>query len=722
MKKKLITFCALIFCLVGLLSGCLGEKVKIYEGITLQVGETYDFFEEDNVYYSTDESVATVSNDGLVTAVGSGECKIISKTSEKRREIPITVIEKTIPQTAYFTLYTDGGVINDEKWIYCGNSKYYVLEESEFPTPVKEGYTFDGWYNGEEFATNSNGGEATAKWSIIEFFVTYELNGGVNNDLNPQKFNYFQSEDIVLYDATYSGKMFVGWYLDAEFTTKVTKIVPNKRNVTLYARFSEYFTVEYKLNSPDQDGSVSVPIGQKLQRPSVYCEDGYFVEWFTDAKYTTSYNFYDTVENDFTIYGKKYVELRESFFAFDNYTPPQKITSLEQFKAYLDYVNFYEIDENKYVDVDFEEYDIAEANNDFSDLLMSTAMPSFVISYSKKTVSGKKMIAVKVAKGQPELKTYTPTSKPSQFNAIEFGQLNSFNSCRTSAFDDFKYKNFIKEVSVSTTNQLFFALEHRAKPIPLKNSAAEIALSKCKDILRKICDDTLSDLQKAKAIYTYLVQNVEYVLPPDTADVYEALSYDAYYVEGVLNNGAAVCDGISKTFSVLMNLEGIRCIRTTSSDHAWNEAFINGKWYTFDATHGNLSTSENIELLAYHNFMINETVKEGYGYTDSLRTEIIADGIYDFYANEHFIYNDVVYDYNVNDLLELTALFAYSYAKATEYSYTMFSINLVFDYNYGAEYSDDIARARNNAGLRNVNISYYALKNTTKTNIIVLFK
>lgn len=47
---------------------------------------------------------------------------------------------------------------------------------------------------------------------------------------------------------------------------------------------------------------------------------------------------------------------------------------------------------------------------------------------------------------------------------------------------------------------------------------------------------------------------------------------------------------------------------------------------------------------------------------------------------------------------------------------------MVLDYTYGAEYSNEIAKARNNAGLRNVNVTYYELKNTQKTNLIVMFK
>lgn len=668
MKKRIVTLIILLLSLVGLFGGCLFGEGTTTEELTLEVGQEYCIFEEEYTYYSTDSEIATVSDAGVIVAIEQGQCVIVAQKNNKKKKFNINVVEKSDSQSTYYTLYTDGGVIGDEKWVYYGNDKYCVLEEVVLlPTPTKEGYIFLGWYDGDKTADVYIGGEAIAKWKIIEYSITYVLNGGENNELNPLKYDYFQTGELDLYDATCSGKMFVGWFLDEDFQTQVTKVIPTKQNIKLYAQFSEYFTVDYKYDSPNQDGIVTVPVGQKLQQPSVYCEEGYFIEWFSDEDCLHAYNFYSVVEKNFTIYGKLYTELSESFFAFENYIPDNKITSLEEFTAYLDYVNFYEIDENKFIEVDFDEYDEAEAKGELEKILSKSTMPSFTISYSRKTVSNKKMIAVKVTKKQPELKTYSVDTKPTQISAIEFGELETFSSSRADNFDDFKYKNLTKEVSVTNTNQLFFALEHRVKPIPVKGSNAEIALNKCKDILRKICDDDCTDLQKAKAIYTYLIKNVEYILPVlDTDDVYEALSYDAYYMEGILNNGAGVCDGISKTFSCLMNLEGIRCVRATSSDHAWNEAFIDGKWYTFDATHGNVSTSENLELLAYNNFMINEEIKENFGYVDGLRTEIVADGVYDYYVNYTFVYKGNTYDRNVNSITELTALFAYSYSKAKD--------------------------------------------------------
>ena len=75
--------------------------------------------------------------------------------------------------------------------------------------------------------------------------------------------------------------------------------------------------------------------------------------------------------------------------------------------------------------------------------------------------------------------------------------------------------------------------------------------NKAKAVLREICDDDMSQIEKARAIYEYLIINVEY-------DNYAAEAvgsswpyYDAWYAEGALLEGRAVCDGIAKAYLIL---------------------------------------------------------------------------------------------------------------------------------------------------------------------------
>jgi hypothetical protein len=78
-----------------------------------------------------------------------------------------------------------------------------------------------------------------------------------------------------------------------------------------------------------------------------------------------------------------------------------------------------------------------------------------------------------------------------------------------------------------------------------------------------------------------------------------AVKYTADYLEGVFSDSRpyAVCDGISKAYALMANMENLECIRVAGvagaennvagwQGHAWNKIKINGAWYVVDATWG----------------------------------------------------------------------------------------------------------------------------------------
>lgn len=78
-----------------------------------------------------------------------------------------------------------------------------------------------------------------AIWTENVYTVTYNLDGGTNAAGNPATFKC-SNLPIALLDATKDGEYFAGWYLDAEFTKRVTKIdAGSLKNIELWARFSQ---------------------------------------------------------------------------------------------------------------------------------------------------------------------------------------------------------------------------------------------------------------------------------------------------------------------------------------------------------------------------------------------------------------------------------------------------------------------------------------------------
>ena len=116
---------------------------------------------------------------------------------------------------------------------------------TEPTSPTQNGYTFGGWYvdPGLETAwvwTDKVLQNMTlyAKWTIVEYSITYNLDGGTNSPNNPAKFTV---EDAVVFEpATKEGYEFDGWYTSNAYTTEMTGIAKGTHtNKNTYAKFTE---------------------------------------------------------------------------------------------------------------------------------------------------------------------------------------------------------------------------------------------------------------------------------------------------------------------------------------------------------------------------------------------------------------------------------------------------------------------------------------------------
>ena len=112
--------------------------------------------------------------------------------------------------------------------------------------PAKPGYTFGGWYMAEDFTgeavteiVQGSTGNITlyAKWKLVSYTITYELDGGTNAPENPAGYNV-ETETITLKAPVKTGYTFAGWYKDGGFTDEITEIIHGTTgNITLYAKW-----------------------------------------------------------------------------------------------------------------------------------------------------------------------------------------------------------------------------------------------------------------------------------------------------------------------------------------------------------------------------------------------------------------------------------------------------------------------------------------------------
>ena len=154
--------------------------------------------------------------------------------------------------------------------------------------PVREGYAFTGYYDAVSGGSKYYNDDLTsakswdkaenatlyARWEVVTYGVTYELNGGVNSALNPTTYTVEDNIDLQasakasktvidqspLSDGSYSVKesvteyTFAGWYSDGDFTNRVT-VLSGVGDMVLYAKWIESTSTTTSVKAYKKDGN-----------------------------------------------------------------------------------------------------------------------------------------------------------------------------------------------------------------------------------------------------------------------------------------------------------------------------------------------------------------------------------------------------------------------------------------------------------------------------------
>ena len=197
----------------------------------------------------------------------------------------------------YSIEYVLNGGTNDTK-----NSVSYTVETETFRlnSPSKTGYSFGGWYEKADFSGQSRkeiekgsvgNKKLYAKWIPTEYAITYNLNGGRNNEANLASYT-IESASFILQDASRNGYSFAGWYENANYTgARITQIAKGSYGMkSLYAKWNVItYSIEYVLNggtlsteNPTLYTVEDLPL--EIQTP---CKDGYFFDgWYETADFS----------------------------------------------------------------------------------------------------------------------------------------------------------------------------------------------------------------------------------------------------------------------------------------------------------------------------------------------------------------------------------------------------------------------------------------------------
>jgi uncharacterized repeat protein (TIGR02543 family) len=176
------------------------------------------------------------------------------------------------------------------------------------PMVTRTGYTFNGWLPAVPPTMPAADSTYTAQWTINQYTVNFNSNGGSAVDSITQNYNTDVAKPA---DPTKEGYTFAGWYSDSGLTTAVTwPYTLGASDVTFYAKWTvNNYNITFDANGgTGGTGPTSMAYGSALSAPSVsrtgYTFNGWlpevpdtvpaadttYVAQWTIKQYTVSFN------------------------------------------------------------------------------------------------------------------------------------------------------------------------------------------------------------------------------------------------------------------------------------------------------------------------------------------------------------------------------------------------------------------------------------------------
>ena len=224
-----------------------------------------------------------------------------------------------------FTTVPTGDVTLTAKWTANDYYVSFVTEHGDPPTSqnvkyngtandpgtlTEEGYTFDGWYTDDNYSKKfdftkpiTSNTTVYAKWTANDYEVSFVTEHGDAPTSQNVKYNGTASDPGEL---TAEGYTFIGWYADEAHKTKFDFSTPITGDTKVYAKWTaKDYEVSFVTEHGDAPTSQNVPYNETADDPGKLTEEGYtFDDWYTDATYTTKFDFRTPITGDTKVYAK----------------------------------------------------------------------------------------------------------------------------------------------------------------------------------------------------------------------------------------------------------------------------------------------------------------------------------------------------------------------------------------------------------------------------------
>ncbi len=223
--------------IVGCDSECERDTDDVYGNTSLYGEEKYGVGSEVTLTATPEEGYTFVGWWDL----DANDWLDISGVDYTKNEISFAMPNTDVEVRAIFTYYLvqitvrssddSFGQLSTDAYVdevmVSGGTQISVTATSKFPATVE----FDGWYlDGIKTETNStltftvyaDDFHYEARFKLIDFTITYTMNGGTNNSNNPTKVNMSNTFPITLATPSRTGYSFAGWKENGSTVTEIT--------------------------------------------------------------------------------------------------------------------------------------------------------------------------------------------------------------------------------------------------------------------------------------------------------------------------------------------------------------------------------------------------------------------------------------------------------------------------------------------------------------------
>ena len=297
-------------------SAKLTENIKLYAKWVTKVltvkFETNGGSELDSVKVNYGEKVAKPAKNPT-KANSTFEGWYVDEEFSKEFDFAETEIKESITIYAKWAVVKGSFEVKFETNSSSKTSSQAVIEgekATEPETPIKEHYTFAGWYSDDKLSAKFSFDTAItgnitlyAKWNPVKYTVTFNTNGG--NTITAQPVEY-KTKAIKPAAPKKEHYTFENWYSDQELSHEFSFDTEISGDTTLYAKWTPVkYTVTFETNGGSPINAAEVDYNSTVEKPDAPTKDDrVFDAWYTDEALTKAYDFTKPVTGDLILYAK----------------------------------------------------------------------------------------------------------------------------------------------------------------------------------------------------------------------------------------------------------------------------------------------------------------------------------------------------------------------------------------------------------------------------------